>query len=254
MFDDIFSIDELNEHLKSCSRCRLSKTRKHVLCGEGCLDARIMLIAQAPGIKEDNQDAMFIGPSGLVLDELLEKNGVARDELYMTNLLKCMLPRYRKPKQDEIFCCSSFLDVEIELINPSFLVPLGHYATKYVLLKYGLDVPSKQEFFKLYGKLLGAKNRKILPLQHPAAAVHNPDLKDVLMKNYHKLKVISKECKWYAVCPMKRFFESGLLEKRWVDLYCWGDWERCVRFQMEEAGKSHEDFMLPDGSFDKSLR
>ena len=95
-------IDELNKQIKECKRCRLSQTRINAICGEGNLNAKIMLIAQAPGEKEDRVGRMFVGPSGKVLEELLNKAGIKRDEIYMTNLIKCILPKYRKPKQDEI--------------------------------------------------------------------------------------------------------------------------------------------------------
>jgi uracil-DNA glycosylase family 4 len=246
-------IKTLNNTIKRCTKCRLNKTRIHAICGEGNLDAKIMLVAQAPGIKEDEVGKMFIGPSGIVLDDLLEFNNVQRENLYITNLIKCMLPNYRKPKQDEIDICSEYLDEEIKLIDPTVLVPLGHYSTKYILEKYNLEILSKKDFNKLYGKLTLVDGRKILPLQHPAAIVYNPDLKEVLMNNYHKLQVLSKTCKWYEVCPMKRYYEKGMLDKKWIELYCKGDWENCVRYHLEESGKPHADFMLPDGTLNEKL-
>jgi len=80
-------IDELNKMIKECKKCRLSETRMNAICGEGNLNAKIMLIAQAPGEKEDKEGRMFIGPSGKVLDELLSTAGIKRDEIYMTNLI-----------------------------------------------------------------------------------------------------------------------------------------------------------------------
>jgi DNA polymerase len=247
-------IETLNNKIKNCTKCRLSQTRKNVLCGEGNLDARLMLVAQAPGIKEDEEGRMFIGPSGKLLDELLELNNVDRDDLYMTNLIKCMLTNYRTPKKDEIEICSNYLDEEIKLINPDVLVPLGHYATKYLLEKYNLEVPSKKNFYNLYGILIFTNNQKIMPLQHPAAIVYNPDIKKVLKKNYQKLKVLSRDCKWYEVCPMKRYFENGILDKQWIELYCKGDWASCVRYHMEENGISHADYLLPDGTISEKLK
>ncbi len=247
-------IDELNERIRKCKRCRLSETRTNAICGEGNLNARIMLIAQAPGEKEDREGRMFIGPSGKVLDELLSEAGVNRQELYMTNLVKCMLPKYRKPKEDEIEACSYYLNKEIELINPKILVPLGYYATQYIFQKYGVLLPAKVKFSSVYGKLFLAKDKKILPLHHPASLLYNPDSKQDLIKSYRKLQVLLKDCKWYAVCPMKRFYEEGKLDKKWIEMYCKGDWESCKRYQMEEEGRAHPDWMLPDGTLDKKLR
>jgi uracil-DNA glycosylase family 4 len=247
------NIESLNRKIKMCTKCRLSETRTHVLCGEGNLQARLMLVAQAPGIKEDEEGRMFIGPSGKVLDDLLEVTNVQREDLYMTNLMKCMLPHNRKPKQDEIDRCGTYLNEEIELIDPTALVPLGYYATRYLLEKYDLEIPSKKDFYRLYGNLFLTKDRKLLPLQHPAALLHTPTLKEVLVHNYHKLQVLSRECTWYQVCPMKTYYEKGLLDKKWIELYCKGDWENCVRYHMEERGKPHADYMLPDGTLNKKL-
>ena len=119
-------IEVLNEQIRRCNKCRLVETRTNALCGEGNLHAQIMLIAQAPGKNEDREGRMFIGPSGKVLDELLKTIRIDRKEIYMTNLIKCMLPKNRKPKFDEIGACSRYLDREIELIDPDILAPLGY--------------------------------------------------------------------------------------------------------------------------------
>lgn len=227
-------IKELNEEIKKCTKCRLSETRVHSICGEGNLDARLMLVAQAPGENEDKGGMMFIGPSGKVLDELLGIAHIDGEEIYMTNLIKCMLPKYRKPKSDEIEICSNYLDREIEIINPSALVPLGYYATKYIFEKYGIPLPPKSEGIEIYGNLHLAGNKKIFPLQHPAAALYSPTIKKEMIKNYSKLKVLLTDCKWYPMCPLKRFYEEGNLNKKWIEMYCKGDWESCIRFKMEE--------------------
>ena len=99
-----------------------------------------MLIAQAPGGNEDREGKMFIGPSGKVLDELLAEIDIQREEIYITNLIKCMLPKNRKPKSDEIAACSPYLEREMELIGPRILAPLGYYATRFVLGKYGVQI------------------------------------------------------------------------------------------------------------------
>ncbi len=72
-------------------------------------------------------------------------------------------------------------------------------------------------------------------------------------KKVSVLKMTSEECKWYPVCPMKAYYEKGYLDKKWIELYCKSDWEHCVRYQMEEKGEPHPDWMLPDGTIDKRL-
>ena len=246
-------INELNERIKKCKRCRLAETKTHSICGEGNLNAKLMLIAQAPGQNENKKGKMFIGPSGRVLNELLNSAGINRQEIYITNLIKCMLPKYRKPKEDEIKACAAFIDEEIELINPKVLIPLGYYAGKYIFKKYSITMLPKHEFHTVYGRLFWSGLRKIFPLPHPAALLYNPSFKKETAKNYAKMNVLLEDCKWYPVCPIKRFYEDGVLDRRWVELYCKGDWESCIRYQMEEKHKPHSDFMLPDGSISEGL-
>jgi len=243
----------LNEEIKNCRKCSLWETRTNVLCGEGKLNAKLMLIAQAPGEQEDRAGRMFIGPSGKVLDELLKSANLNREEFYMTNLIKCMLPKYRRPKENEIEKCSQYLNKEIELVNPKVLVSLGYYATRYIFRRYTLPLSSKKDFYTVYGKLFFSRGQKILPLSHPAALLYNPSFKEKIIKDYRKMKVLLEDCKWYPVCPMKRFYEEGMIDEKWVELYCKGDWESCIRYQMEERGKPHPDLMLPDGSIDERL-
>ncbi len=156
----IIKIEELNEDIRKCNKCRLSKTRINALCGEGNPNAKPMLIAQAPGENEDREGKMFIGLSGKVLDKLLMMSNIDRKEIYVTNLIKCMLPKYRKTKQDEIEICSKHLSEEIELINSKTLTPLCYHATKYIFEKYAIPLPSKPEFYTVYGKIFLAEDKK----------------------------------------------------------------------------------------------
>jgi len=247
-------LEDLKQRIKECQKCRLWETRVNALPGEGNYNARVMLVAQAPGENEDREGRMFIGPSGKKLDELLQEADVSRQEIYVTNLIKCMLPKYRKPKQDEIQTCAQHLNEEIRLINPAVIATLGYYSTNYIVHKYQIQLPnSKQKFSNFYGNLFLADNRKILPLRHPAALLYDGSVREEMTKNYRKLKTLMVDCKWFLICPMKKFYEEGRLQKKWIELYCKGDWKSCVRYHMEERGEPHPDWMLPDGSLDESL-
>ncbi|MFP4142813.1 MAG: uracil-DNA glycosylase [Thermoplasmata archaeon] len=74
-----------------------------------------------------------------------------------------------------------------------------------------------------------------------------------MKRHYEKLKVLLKPCKWYDICPMKRFYEEGEIKRKWVELYCKGDWKSCVRYQKEEKGEYHPDSMLPNGEIKEEL-
>ena len=171
------------KELQNCKLCDLYITRLNALVGEGNNKADIMLIAQAPGELEDKANKMFIGPSGKMLDELLQNTQISRDEIYMTNLIKCNLPQNRRPKQSEIKACSKYLDMEIAEINPKILVPLGYYATKYLFEKYSLSEFTKKEFPKLIGNIFPVENRKIYPLSHPASLLYHNEFIDKFIEN-----------------------------------------------------------------------
>jgi DNA polymerase len=162
----------------------------NALCGEGNVHTDLMLIAQAPGEHEDREGRMFIGPSGKVLNELLATIDIKRGGIYLTNLIKCMLPKNRKPKSDEIASCSPYLDREINLIGPKILASLGYYATRYILEKYGIPLSHKSEFREVYGNVLEVDGKTIIPLQHPAAVLHDISIKSALVHNYRKMQVI----------------------------------------------------------------
>lgn len=182
---------ELKAVIRKCKRCRLYLTRTNVLCGEGNLHAPLMLIAQAPGQNEDREGRMFIGPSGKVLEELLDEAGIRRDEIYMTNLIKCRLPKNRRPKQTEIEACSSFLEKEIVLIDPEVLIPLGYYSARFILNKYNITIPdSRAEFSGLYGELFQAQYKRIYPLPHPAALLYDKSYKPLALEKYGMLRFL----------------------------------------------------------------
>ena len=174
--------------LQNCELCELYKTRLNALAGEGDINADIMLIAQAPGELEDRDNKMFIGPSGKMLDKLLRHAHIFRNEIYITNLIKCNLPQNRRPKQREIKACSTYLDMEIAEIDPQILVPLGYYATKYLFEKYSLNEFTKKEFPKLIGNIFLVENRKIYPLSHPASLLYHNEFIDNSIENFSKLK------------------------------------------------------------------
>ncbi len=242
-------LHKLNSRIRQCERCQLAETRQQALTGEGNPEAKFFLAALSPGEMEDREGKMFIGPSGRMLDELLKTADIKRQELYISNLIKCNLPQNRKPKMREIEACHIFLDEELKIIQPEFIVPLGFYTSRYILDKYHVESPSaKADFRQLYGKLFYSSGQKIYPIPHPASLLYNPDQLSGTQKKYNKLKIFQNECKWYCCCPMKRFYEQGRLLRKWIELYCHGDWQNCVRYQMEERGEYHPDRMLPDGS------
>jgi DNA polymerase len=135
---------------------------------------------------------MFIGPSGKVFDELLMMAGIDRKKIYITNLIKCMLPKYRKPRVDEIETCVQYLDKELELINPIIISTLGYFSTRYIFDKY--NVESTLDFPEVCGKIFLSGDAKLVPLQHPTALLFKESLRDEMIEEYKVIKrLLDKE-------------------------------------------------------------
>lgn len=183
------ALEILNYQIRSCENCGLSASRKHALPGEGNVGSGIMIVALSPGAKENLANRMFVGPAGQVLDKLFYKAGIRREDLFMTNLIKCMLPGNRKPKADEIASCGQFMDDEIALIQPELIVPLGQVAAKAVLDRFQ-NGPEEYAYREriVFGSVLEMKGQKILPLNHPASLLYNPSYEADTIRKYEKLK------------------------------------------------------------------
>lgn len=183
------SLEVLNYQIRACKRCRLSATRKHTLTGEGKISASVLFVALSPGAKENIENRMFVGPSGQVFNKLLYAAGIDRSSVFMTNLVKCILPNNRKPSMDEIESCNPFLDDEIAIIRPQIIAPLGYFATRSILMKYHADpTTSEMGFTHINGQLLTLEGVKIFPLTHPSALLYNPSYKERTLENFKKLK------------------------------------------------------------------
>lgn len=247
-------LQEIHDDFSVCTLCSLHAFRINTPAGEGSSKSDIMIVAQAPGEKENLTGKLFVGPSGEILDELFAVNGVRRDDFYLTNLIKCFLPKSKRPAQEHIDTCSRYLDREIEYIRPKSIVTLGYYAAKYIYEKYTAGFLDKTDICDLIGKVHWAAGIKMLALQHPSAMMYKDTSKAAMVKDYHKLKILLENCKYYPFCPMGKFHDRGLISKEWTELFCRGDWEDCHRFRMEEKGMTLPDYILPDGRADRRLK
>lgn len=186
--DDIDILRKVASKVSGCERCFLHKERKNVVPGEGDSDAEIMLIGEGPGKNEDIQGKPFVGRAGKLLDELLDSAGMERSSVFITNIVKCRPPRNRDPREDEIEACSKYLDRQIKAVNPDVIGTLGNHATSYIFKKYNLR---EMRIGKVHGKVYTIHNKhvdKIVPLYHPAAAIYNRELEEVLQADFLKLK------------------------------------------------------------------
>lgn len=181
---------KIKEKVINCQKCSLCKTRTLPVIGQGDHNAKIMFIGEAPGANEDKTGVPFCGKSGDFLDEMLNKAGIKREDVYICNLLKCRPPNNRDPNQKELKACTPYLDKQIELIKPEVISSLGRYSMEFLMKKYGLE-DQLGLISKIHGKVFEIKNGiKLIPLYHPAVAVYNANMKDVLIEDFKILKEI----------------------------------------------------------------
>ena len=148
-----------------CTRCRLQQSRTQVVFGQGDPHADLMFVGEAPGFHEDRQGIPFVGPSGQLLNRLLEGIGLRREDVYICNVVKSRPPQNRDPQPDEIAACRPWLDAQIRLVDPKVVVTLGNFAAKTLL-------ETTTGITRLRGQTYPFQGRVLLPTFHPAAALH----------------------------------------------------------------------------------
>ena len=177
------SLTDLSASLQDCQRCRLSSGRTQVVFGVGNPKASIMFVGEAPGFYEDRQGEPFVGAAGKLLTELLQSIGLTRSDIYIANVIKCRPPNNRDPLPDEIETCKPFLLQQIEFIGPKLVCTLGNFATQTLLEK-------KVGITKVRGQAIQMPNFLVFPLLHPAAALHQGNLRVPLKEDFKKLKAV----------------------------------------------------------------
>lgn len=182
-------LSKIREEVVSCVKCDLSKTRHCAVPGEGNIDTKIMFIGEAPGANEDKDGIPFCGAAGKFLDEMLVSIDLSREDIFITNTVKCRPPGNRDPEDDEKMACRDYLEGQIALIKPKIIVCLGRHAAASLL-------PGQPSISKIHGHALKRPNGIIyLPLYHPAAALHNGGLRQTLLNDFSKLTQILNKLK-----------------------------------------------------------
>lgn len=178
-------IAKLNREVKVCTKCELHESRKEAVPGEGSINATILFIGEAPGRAEDLQGRPFVGAAGRLLDQLLDSIRLRREEVYITNIVKCRPPANRPPHVEEVTACSSYLDKQMKLIKPKIVCPMGNVALRSLT---GKDVPIS----RAHGQpISNAESHLIFPLYHPAAALYTAKLRSVLEDDFEKLSKLA---------------------------------------------------------------
>lgn len=178
-------MEELAKHVLNCKHCPLWKTRTNPVIGEGNVNADIMFVGEAPGRREDQLGRPFVGRAGKLLSEMLHSVGMTRNEVYISNVVKCKPPNNRSPKAREIKACLPYLNRQIKAISPSVICTLGLTATQYILTMFGLLGGNISE---LHGKVLSAPSVRVVPLYHPSVVIRNIKPKSTLFEGFKTVK------------------------------------------------------------------
>lgn len=177
---------QVSEEVSVCKKCILYHSRKLAVPGEGPVNAEIMFIGEGPGFHENEQGRPFVGAAGKFLEELLAKIGLKREQVFITNVVKCRPPSNRDPQPEEVGTCTSiYLERQIQAINPKVIVTLGRYSM-------GLYLPNAK-ISSVHGQAMQVRGRLIVPMYHPAAALHQQSLKPEIERDFARLpQLISK--------------------------------------------------------------
>jgi len=179
------SLEELSQRIEACQDCQLFKGRNRAVPGEGAERAAILFIGEAPGWHEDQQGRPFVGPAGQFLEELLSSVGLKREEVFITNVIKCRPPGNRDPLPKEIEACSKYLQQQIEIIQPKVIVSLGRYS----IARY---FPG-ESISKIHGTWRKGNGYICFAMYHPAAALHQQSLRRVIQEDFLKLPLALQE-------------------------------------------------------------
>lgn len=185
-------LEKFNQEILECSRCALRKTCSQVVPGEGSAEAEIMFIGEGPGRDEDVQGRPFVGAAGKFLNEMLANINLRRENVYIANVVKCRPPQNRDPLPEEIETCWSWLLEQIRTIQPKLIVTLGRHSM-------GRFLPG-MKISEIHGKAMRREMPEIgkqvfCTLYHPAAALYNGSMRDVLINDFKKIPKILEKIK-----------------------------------------------------------
>ena len=180
-------LQKIKKQVTQCTKCELSETRNNSVPGKGNFKSDVIFVGEAPGKNEDMKGEPFIGIAGKKLSIALENAGITRDDVYITNIVKCRPPKNRVPTITERDTCKNYLKKEIEIIKPKIICILGNTAFNSLL--------NGKEIIKFRGKIVRKNNQLYFLTIHPAATIYNQKLINLLKKDMKKLFKLIKELK-----------------------------------------------------------
>ncbi len=183
-----YTWDDIDRHIADCTQCALSRTRHRPVMGRGNRQADLMLIAEAPGAQEDQQGIPFVGSSGEILDRLFMDCGLSREEVYITNILKCHPPGNRDPKEEEKEACVPYLKYETFLLKPRIIVCLGRIAAQRI-------ISPDFKITKQHGTWTYRKDCALTATYHPSAILRDSAKYEAVKKDF--LEIVRKQAEFH---------------------------------------------------------
>ncbi|MFQ5922602.1 MAG: uracil-DNA glycosylase family protein [Anaerolineales bacterium] len=179
-------LEAVAAEVAACTDCKLQMSRKLAVPGEGPVDAELMFIGEGPGFHENEQGRPFVGAAGNFLEELLAYIGLSREQVFITNIIKCRPPGNRDPQAAEIEACAGYLERQTRSLNPKVIVTLGRFSMARFFPNARISA--------IHGKAQRIGNRLVMPMYHPAAALHQPSLRKTIQADFGKLpELIGRE-------------------------------------------------------------
>ena len=197
------SLAQIDREVSNCTDCPLHQNRSRAVPGEGPENAEIMLIGEAPGFNEDKQGRPFVGAAGQFLEKLLASANLSRDDVFITNTVKCRPLNNRDPLPVEMAACRKYLDRQIAAIAPKVIVTLGRHSLTSFL--------PKETITKARGRPRIVNGTTLFPMYHPAAALHQQNLREVIEADIKKLPTLLKEIPSKEIPPVEKEREGEQL-------------------------------------------
>ena len=173
-------LQQISQEVSTCTKCQLHHSRKKAVPGEGPADSDIMFIGEGPGFYENEQGRPFVGAAGKFLEELLSDIGLSREEVFIANVVKCRPPGNRDPQPEEVeTCTSNYLDRQIAAIDPKVIVTLGRFSMNLLM--------PDSKISQVHGRAVKINGRLVVPMYHPAAALHQGSLRPVIKNDFSQL-------------------------------------------------------------------
>jgi DNA polymerase len=173
------TLQQIASEVSACTQCSLHTTRNKSVPGEGPANAEIMLIGEGPGHNENEQGRPFVGAAGNFLNDLLAQAGLKREDVWIGNVVKCRPPGNRDPLPEELSACDKHLERQMAALNPKIIITLGRFS----MAKF---VPGAK-ISQVHGQMRKVNGRFVIPMFHPAAALHQPQLKTTILADFAKL-------------------------------------------------------------------